>query len=541
MLPSSDQQLFGELRSLLQRPPHVGVWARLCRLVETFGSELFIERALPYTLDHLRRWPDELRRAPRTWTDDLMAGQGDGYPWELVRVLEVRALPLDEQYARGQSPLDGDAILAHLFDLDILDNLTQLMLADIGVTDAGAAALVSRPSIKGLRSLDLRGNNLSARGVSAIARCSHLKNLEALDLRANRWGGYEEAVAQIARTLYLRSLTRLDIECDLTRGDLDALLAAERLSGLKHLGLEACFHQLAIEDDEILEVDGISLNREIALVGMNSLSLANNMFMDEEVIEILESPWISQLRALNLEWNDIGDAAAAAIAGCDALHGLERLSLRGCQVGEKGAMSLARAGATSGVGTLRALDISSTSGVPEAVDEAMALRLMHQDLPSRYWIDALVDRKGQWSGLHELNMSDLLLELEPDDVDELSRQPHLQSLKTLELANVGMTPDVVERLLSSEGVFTELTELNLNRNHDLQRAVASALAELALPSLRRLKVRECGLKDEDIERIVNAPGIEKLELLDLRKNNLSEDAIAMLFASKSLRYCHLIV
>lgn len=541
MLSSSDQQSFGELRSLLQRQPGVGVWARLCRLVETWGAEMFIERALPYTLDHLKRWPDELRRAPRTWTDALMAGGGEEYPWELVRVLEVRALPLDEQVASEQSVLEGDRILERLFDLEILENLTHLMLTDIGVSDAGCAALVSRRDVSGLRALSMKGNNLSARGVSAIARCAHLGKLESLDLRANRWGGYEEAVAQIARTRHLRSLKRLDIECDLTPGDLDTLLTSELLSGLEHLGLEACFHQPAIEGDEFTDVDGLSLNREIALAGLKSLSLANNMFMDDEVGEILESPWIGQLRALDLEWNDIGDIGAEAIALCEGLHGLEWLSLRGCQVGEKGAMRLARAGMEHGLGQLRALDISSTSGVPEDVDQETALRLMYQDMPTRYWIDALADSKGRWSSLRELNMSDLNLEMTAADIERLGAQPHLQSLEILELANVGMTPEVVDCLLTGQDRFANLVELNLNRNHDLQVSVASALATLKLPSLKRLKLRECGLTDIDVDRIAHTPGVEKLEMLDLRKNNLSNEAIETLLDAESLRYCHLIV
>ncbi|GEM_PF-6851448 len=541
MLSSSDQQRFGELRSLLQRQPGVGVWARLCRLVEDWGAEMFIERGLPYTLDHLRRWPDELRRAPRTWTDDLMAGGGEEHPWEMVRVLEVRALPLDEQVASGRSLLEGDKVLERLFELEILENLTQLSLTDIGITDEGCAALVSRRDVSGLRVLSMKGNNLSARGVSAIARCGYLGKLEALDLRANRWGGYEEAVAQLARTRYLRSLRRLDIECDLTPGDLDTLLTSELLAGLEHLGLEACFHQPAIEGDEFTDVDGLSLNREIALASLSSLSLANNMFMDEEVSEILGAPWIEQLRALDLEWNDIGDSGAEVIALTEGLRGLERLSLRGCQVGEKGAHYLARSAIDSGLGRLRALDISSTSGVPEDVDQETALRLMFQDMPTRYWVDVLADERGRWSELRELNMSDLNLELTAADIERLGSRPHLQSLELLELANVGMTPEVVECLLTGQDRFTSLVELNLNRNHDLQVSVASALSSLKLPSLKRLKLRECGLTDTDVDRISRTPGIEKLEMLDLRKNNLSKEAIETLLDSESLRYCHLIV
>ena len=64
---------------------------------------------------------------------------------------------------------------------------------------------------------------------------------------------------------------------------------------------------------------------------------------------------------------------------------------------------------------------------------------------------------------------------------------------------------------------------------------------MKLPSLKRLKLRECGLTDIDVDRIAHTPGVEKLEMLDLRKNNLSNEAIETLLDAESLRYCHLIV
>lgn len=532
-----DSEHFGELRSLLQRPPGVGVWSRICQVVEAWSPRVFRSRALPYAVGHLRRWPDALRRAPQRWAQQVLRGGRAPWPWELVRVLELRMPNLPEIVDQDEPFLEGDAALEALLESGALGHVSGLGLIDLGMSDAGCAALVTRPEIERVRRLDLRGNHLGAAGVSALARAGALAGLEALDLRSNHWGGYEEAVGQLAQARHLSALRALELECDLTSSDLVKLLSSSVLERLEHLGLEGCFHQVAIEDDEFLEMDAGSLNRPIALRSLRSLSLANNLLMDAELEAILSSPWIGQLEALDLAWNDITDRGVEALVGCEALAGLGQLSLRGCTIGPQGARALARGGALREV---RQLDVSSTRGVIEAPDGKALPSLLAEDAPRRYWLEALSGPGARLERLRALNLSDLNLELGAEDVARLAQSPQLRGLERLELAHAGLTAEGARAMLCEPEHLPGLVELNLNRNHDLGADLAGALEELALPSIRRLKLRECGLGDEEGQRLARAPQLARLELLDLRGNALSAPTIELLERAEALRLCHVI-
>lgn len=535
MRQDTDNAHFGELRSLLQRAPSEGVWSRLCRVIEAWGRAEFEARALPYVRDHLKRWPDHLRRAPQRWADDLLRGQGDVWPWSITRTLELRSVPLDELVELEDQPAEGDRALELLLQTEALYSVTHLMLTDLGITDEGCARLLEYPGISRLRSLRLQGNHLGAEGVSRIARTKALSELVALDLRANHWGGYEEAIAQLAHSRALRGLESLDIECDLTPQDLEALLTTSNFPELRHLGLEGCFHQVAIEADEFSELHAGMLNRAITLPRLTSMSLANNMLTDVEVEEIIASPWVERLTELDLAWNDLEDHGVGALTQCDALADLTSLSLRGCPVGEQGAQELARAVFEE----IRTLDVSSTRGVVSMNGREVTSSLLSQDAPRRYWLDALTDPAVRLRRLREINLSDLNLMLDASDIARMESVTHLTSLETLQLANAGLTEEGVDALLTSTE-FAHLTQLNLNRNHDLGSALADALGRLELPALRKLKLRECGLTDADIARLADAPCLARLEVLDLRNNDLSAEAIDALLTTEALKLCHVI-
>ena len=68
--------LFGELRSVLQRPASDETWLALCEQLGHWPAHTLAMVALPYALEHLARWPDALRcEAPRAWADALLNGQ----------------------------------------------------------------------------------------------------------------------------------------------------------------------------------------------------------------------------------------------------------------------------------------------------------------------------------------------------------------------------------------------------------------------------------------------------------------------------------
>ena len=528
---------FGELRSLLQRPPSIGVWARLCRVVESWDEGEFIIKALPYVLDHLDQgWPDALRRAPQHWVDAVLCGESRERPWEMVRSIEIRALPLDELVALESTPAEGDEALDLFVRSGALAHARSLFVTDLGITDAGLGSLLRRPEIEGVRALSLQGNHLGASGVFALAHSTHVSELERLDLRSNHWGGYEEAIIQLARSRHLRALRSLDLECDMTSQDLDALLTTSHLLNLEHLGLEGCFHQVALENDEFRELDAAMLDRSISLSRLTSLSLANNMFTDDEIADVLRAPYLDRIDHLDMSWNDIGDDGAQRLATSEALRHLKSLSLRGGFIGEKGALALLR----GTLGSLRVLDVSSMRGSILHEGRQIVTSLLGPQTPQPYWIDALCDRRTPTPHLHSVNLSDINLELDGSKVERLAAAPTLSSLKHMELANAGVTEEGVASLLTRGG-FEHMVHLNFNRNHRLGPVIAQSLEHMDLRSLKRLKIRECGLRDEDAFRIASSPSLSSLEMLDVRKNDLSTDALDALSSSPHLRVCHLIL
>jgi hypothetical protein len=89
-------QLFGELRSLLQRPPSEATWLELCELLERAWldhPEAVENTLLPYAAQALSRWPDALRKMPGNWQHYLTTKSS--YPPSLL-LRTVRLRPMDQ-------------------------------------------------------------------------------------------------------------------------------------------------------------------------------------------------------------------------------------------------------------------------------------------------------------------------------------------------------------------------------------------------------------------------------------------------------------
>lgn len=541
MIPANSN-VFGEVRSLLQSAPHVGVWSRLCQLVESTSQGGVCDlRILSYVLDSLARWPDrwpdELRRAPMSWSRMLRQGRAGELPWEMICALRVKS-PLRSDSMLGQElELEGNETVHELLRHGVLGQLRELELIELGVDDDGFSALLGAREAAGLRRLAIHHSLISARGVREIARAKHLEHLEVLDLRENAsMGGYEEAIAQLVQARHLASLRSLDIECELTPEDLERVLGATIFTNLEHLGLSSCFHQPGVMDDEFFEIDLGALNADIALPALCSLGLANNLMIDDELLELLQAPWLGRLRALDLAWNDLGDGGICALVTTEALSRLEKLSLRGCLLTELAATELV---SSAWMTRLRELDVSHAHG-PVVLEGVELPALLSKNADRSFWIDALTSSSMTLDALVRLNLSDLEVGLARGDVRALRAHHVCAKLERLELANTSISEDGVLALFAAGDGFERLSELNLNRNHDLGDALASALASAGLTGLRHLKVRECGLRDDHVSALARAPGLARLEVLDLRGNDLSEDAINELLDAPNLRTCHVI-
>ena len=107
----TDAQLFGELRSLLQRPPSEANWLELCELLERAWldhPEELEHTLLPYTAQALSRWPDALRKMPGNW-QHYLTSQNTYPPSLLLRTIRLRPMDL-APWRRLLSWLDTAAI-----------------------------------------------------------------------------------------------------------------------------------------------------------------------------------------------------------------------------------------------------------------------------------------------------------------------------------------------------------------------------------------------------------------------------------------------
>jgi hypothetical protein len=119
---------FGELRSLLLQPASVDTWDALCGHLDLWSNDALEQTALPYTLDIVTRWPDELERAaPSRWVKALLEGQ-DAPQVALVNALSL----LSRELSQPQ--------LTALLTSPRLANLRRLDLEAGWIADAGFAA-----------------------------------------------------------------------------------------------------------------------------------------------------------------------------------------------------------------------------------------------------------------------------------------------------------------------------------------------------------------------------------------------------------------
>jgi hypothetical protein len=243
--------LFGELRSVLQRPASEETWGALCAQLDLWPVAALEAVALPYALGHLARWPDALScEAPRAWTNALLAGR----PCPQLRcarsifvtMFPGGIFPTPEQTARLDAPsmrglramtllpstLDAPAFCAWFGGAQHLGALRTLMIVSEQLDDAQLEVLAREPALARLTSLALRqGYRITARGARALADSPHLADLTSLDLFYARLG--DEGALALASSPHLARLTSLSlIACGVGPAGAQALASSPSLTSL---------------------------------------------------------------------------------------------------------------------------------------------------------------------------------------------------------------------------------------------------------------------------------------------------------------------
>jgi hypothetical protein len=222
------QLLFGELRSILQRPASALTWGALCKQLEgrPWDVDMLEQVALPYAVDIVRRWPDEVERAASSGWVRMDA--------ETISPLLALAnsLTLHQLATRGLELRMSDAFASRLFSSPSVAGLTSLQvfgaLSDAVITaltssspmrlsslrlalyalhDADVAALVASANMSALTALSLDESRLTDASAAAIAASPHLSALTSLNMMLNELT--DEGATALAASPYLIGLTTL--------------------------------------------------------------------------------------------------------------------------------------------------------------------------------------------------------------------------------------------------------------------------------------------------------------------------------------------
>ena len=500
---------FGDLRSALQRAPSPFVWDELTWILERLGSSELRERALPYALDHLARWPDALRVLPQRWKADLGQGQVQA-ALPIARELqfnEFGALPLDaaarwrvlEHPATAQltrynfhyaNLSDADLIgLSHherLRDVQAL-NLTSTM----SVGQPGFAALFARAGLTQLRELRLGGCLAAGQQLHALLLASWAPDLRELDLQTTR--PPLELLSHVLRAAVTWGWRGLDLSNMPEVAPALEWLLSQPAVALESLGLATC----ALDEDlvqRLLRSPGLASLRHVEL-GRNKLSaLTFEALADAEHLRLeslrmggnsylVRDPYTSE-RGFERSYRSFERFCAAA-----HLRQLRLLKLLACDLDEPALLRLAHA---TFLGQLEELNLSNNalghSGVEpllsaQPMPKLRVLSLSRCDLRTRA-IRALAEARSL-RGLEVLDLS--ANPIKPEGFWALARSSALRGLRSLDLSSTDPDDDALIELLESP-VMSTVQDLGL-RHIKLSGAVIEALS--SSPHCARLQTLRC--------------------------------------------------
>lgn len=506
-------QLFGELRSLLQQHPSASVWLEICALVEQLDEDFLAETALPYALDHLRRWDDDLRRARRRWFN---------HPEPPKYVKLARSAKLNRRGLR-------DRELVELLDSQAIRSVRLLDLSDNWIEAAGAAALARSTQLSALRELDLGHNQIKDAGFIHLCQAASLHALRSLRVTKNDLS--PAALEHLAQAPFTPHLIALDLSNNWLRREAGASLATSPLDALERLKLDG--NQLG--DDGIKAL----LGERSSLLNLRELSLKRVGASAQGAHHIAWSAPELRLRHLDLEGNRVGVQGTRYLAESSRLTALESFGMRNTDLHDDVLWALADA---PHLIALEHLDLSKNwltargmSHLENASDDTMPA-LTRLDLGSNQLEDTGAERLSRWGGLSKLRELNLRhADIGPNGAWALACALEHGAIEHLYLDNNALEYAGAAELCRLSGLKTLCLEHTRIDDH-----VVTALAESgALDGVRALYLAHNDLEDRAAIALAGCEGLEELEVLDLRYTRITTRGATALatspYLSKELR------
>mgnify|MGYP000465846535 CR=1 FL=1 len=292
------------LRELLYAEPTDEHWDKLCASLDQWQGDL--EVGLEYAAERLQSWPDQLRKLPQTWQQDVVLGRPQPRA-RLARMLYSE----DTQAAHIEAWLGAKD----------LQNLTTISLSGKGLNN-DAAKMLARGRWPSLRSLSLSRGQFKITGARALSKAAFLSSLETLHINHTPIGtkGAKALVEQEALSK-LDSLTLW--HCNITgQAFEEAFAAAQHLSSLTQLNLSSN-----------MDLDLSCIARATHLTQLKALSI-HDSFRNYGISrhpnalqEVLLAPHLRTLEKFDLFNPDMNQNHAEALLNAPMLSNLKELDI----------------------------------------------------------------------------------------------------------------------------------------------------------------------------------------------------------------------
>ena len=240
---------------------------------------------------------------------------------------------------------------------------------ELGAGGQAVARLLASPHLTRLAELHVGSPLTTSQTVSAVVRSDAFKRLTSLGVRNDRSEG--GIARELARLSGPPRLTTLDLSGNrLTAASLAPLVASAAVAAVEDLDLS----------DNNLGPLGVAALARGEFPALRALHLLRTRPQDDGVAALVGASSFPELRSLALGGNNLGPAAALALADAPA-DNLRVLALPENRVGDRGAVALAR---SAHLPNLIELDLAEAhvgdAGVTAILDSPLAEQLVFLNL-----------------------------------------------------------------------------------------------------------------------------------------------------------------
>lgn len=332
---------FGQLRSFLHQAPTREGFEQICALVDALPSDEAQDQAVPYALDHLKRWPLALRRLPQPSLMRWLRGEAAPASLALARWVDLEqrvalATP-GESIAQPPAPLNVRADLSKLqlglmipLLLGLLESgkLERLHIEHGGYADLDEWSRVSVQATTPLKELRIWRGTLYDDAFTRLAAAETHQELKLLS--SQLWELPQSSSMTLSpslRTLDLSGTTLSEVRQERLA---EALSQPDvRLSGLGLSGIRAS----AASIERVLRAPGAR--------GLSWIGAAQNQLGPSNMLAFFEGEGDWALRYLELQRNPLGTLGLENLIFSDAATALYHLDASKTKLGRSGAKALA--------------------------------------------------------------------------------------------------------------------------------------------------------------------------------------------------------